>query len=59
MTNDNLLSTKFIYAIVALVSGLTLTALGIVSGEEFFKFAEIIGGSYILGNVGQKFITKQ
>jgi hypothetical protein len=59
MINDNLLSTKFIYAIVALVSGLVLCALGIVSGEEFFKFAEIIGGSYILGNVVQKFIPQK
>lgn len=53
---DNLLSTKFIYAMVALLSGLALTFIGVVTGAEFFKFAEIIGGSYILGNVVQKFI---
>jgi hypothetical protein len=58
MTNDNLLSTKFIFAMVSLVAGLFLCFLGKVTATDFFAFAEIIGGSYILGNVAQKFITK-
>lgn len=57
--DNNLLSTKFLYAIMALVAGLVLTTLGIVEGKEFLNFAEIIGGSYILGNVVQKFIPKE
>lgn len=56
MNTDNLLSTKFIYATIAIISGLVLCCMGIVSGQDFFKFAEVIGGIYVVGNVGQKFI---
>lgn len=56
---DNLLSTKFIFAMAALICGVVLTALRIVTGQEFFSFVEIIGGTYVIGNVAQKFITQK
>jgi hypothetical protein len=52
---DNLLSTKFLYAILVTVFGFILTVTGNVPADIFFNFCEIIGGSYILGNVIQKF----
>jgi hypothetical protein len=52
---DPLFSRKFIYALVVVVMGFILTAMGQVSAESFFNFAQLIGGIYVLGNVASKF----
>jgi hypothetical protein len=53
--DEPLLSRKFIYAVLVVIFGFSLTVTGFVSAEAFFNFAEIIGASYILGNVASKF----
>lgn len=58
MTGDNFLSTKFLYAILITILGFALTVTGNVPAESFFSFCEVVGASYILGNVVQKFAPK-
>jgi hypothetical protein len=52
---DHYLSRKFIYALLAVMMGFILTVMDHVSAESFFNYVQIIGGSYILGNVASKF----
>lgn len=42
---------KFVYAILAVIVGLVFAILKIVSGEQILNFIEIIGGTYVIGNV--------
>lgn len=55
MTDTNIFSTKFIFAVLITILGFVLVAIGKVSGQEFLTFAEVVGGTYVLGNVVQKF----
>ena len=49
-----LLSKKFIFALVAIAMGFTLVLMKETTSDVFFKFVEIVGGLYILGNVSDK-----
>jgi hypothetical protein len=49
---ENLLSRKFIYAILATVMGFVLVMVDKVTADVFLKFLEVIGATYVIGNVG-------
>jgi len=53
--DEPLLSRKFIYAVLVVILGFALTITNNVSAEEFFKFSELIGLTYVIGNVASKF----
>ena len=53
--DNNLLSTKFLYAVLVTILGFVLTIMGNVPADLFFNFCELIGSIYVLGNVVQKF----
>lgn len=55
---SDLLSRKFIYAILAIILGFILVVLKEVTGDTFLKFVEIVGGLYILGNVSSTVANK-
>jgi len=56
--NDNLTSTKFIFAMFALFLAFVLVCFQYVTGEQFLTFVNVLGGSYILGNVVAKFADR-
>jgi hypothetical protein len=58
MTNQNLTSTKFIFSTIALALTFILVVLGKLAAGEFINFVNILGGTYILGNVASKFADK-
>ena len=49
---------KYLFAILVVVLGFVLVMTGKVDPKDWFGFVEIIGGSYILGNVVSKFSAK-
>ena len=49
-----LLSKKFIFALVAIAMGFVLVLLDKTTSDFFFKFAEIVGGTYVVGNISDK-----
>ena len=49
---------KYLFAILVVVLGFVLVMTGRVESKEWFGFVEVVGGSYILGNVVSKFSTK-
>jgi len=55
---ENLKSTKFIYCVMVIVMAFVLTVMRMIESQAFLSFAEIIGGSYIIGNVASKVIKR-
>lgn len=54
---DQLLSKKFIYALfVELISGIFVLS-GKLTGAEWTVFTSVIGGIYVVGNLGDAFIN--
>ena len=51
-----LLSRKFIYAMLSVTLAFVLVCLDRVQAKEFLTFVEVIGFTYILGNVATKFV---
>ena len=49
---------KFFFAILTSVLVFVLTTLQMVTPEQFIKFLEFIGVSYIIGNVANKAVEK-
>ena len=49
-----LLSKKFIFALVAIAMGFTLVLMKETTSDVFFKFVEVVGGLYVLGNISDK-----
>lgn len=45
-----LLSKKFIFALVVVLMGFILVLLKETTSDVFFKFAELVGGLYVIGN---------
>ena len=43
---------KFIFGLLLLVAGFIFAILKMVDVHEFFTFAEVIGATYVIGNVG-------
>lgn len=46
---------KFLFAILAVLMCFVLVLTGYTTADKWLQFVEIIGGSYILGNVASKF----
>jgi hypothetical protein len=46
---------KYIYTIIVSLMGFTLVMTGKIDPNSFFRFLEVVGGSYIIGNVVSKF----
>ena len=55
---NNLLSRKFIFAILATILGFYLVISKMVTPDIFFEFVKWLGGMYILGNVATKVASK-
>ena len=53
--NDNIFSTKFILSLMILSMLFTLVVLGMFSVEQFAQWVSVIYGTYVAGNVVQKF----
>ena len=47
---ENLLSTKFIFSVLAVALAFVLTILGKLT-PEFVTFVGVIGGTFVAGNV--------
>lgn len=55
---SELLSRKFIYAMVVLIMGFVLVILNKLTAEAFVNLASVIGGVYVIGNVATKLVYK-
>jgi len=49
-----LISKKFIFALVAITMGFVLVMVDKTTADVFFKFAAVMGGTYVLGNISDK-----
>ena len=49
-----LVSKKFIFALVVSIMGFVLVVIKETDAETFFKFVELIGGIYVVGNISDK-----
>ena len=45
---------KFIFAVISIALGFLLSIFGKVTGDQFLNFVMVIGGIYVIGNVGEK-----
>lgn len=54
---DQLGGRKFIFAMVVVTAGFVLVLFGKSTVEQWFNFAELIGGIYVAGNIGEKVTT--
>lgn len=50
---------KFVFAILLTILSFVLVILKIVESAEWLKFMEVVGGTYVLGNVAVKFIPEK
>ena len=50
-SNNPLLSRKFVFSMLVVIFGFVLVLTGKTTADNFFQFVEIIGGTYIAGNV--------
>lgn len=55
---NNLTSRKFIYAILVVIMAFSMVIMGKVEPKVFLDFASLIGGIYVVGNLGSKIIDK-
>lgn len=46
---------KFLFAILVTVLGFVMVVTQVATSDAWMKFVEVVGGSYILGNVVSKF----
>ena len=56
---DDLLSRKFLFAVMVVVMGFILVITNKVTVDVFFNFAEVVGGTYVIGNLGSKFMSSK
>lgn len=49
---DVLGGRKFLFGILLFAGGFSLVILNKVSGSDFLSFANLIGATYVVGNVG-------
>jgi len=52
------LSRKFIFGLLLIIIGFVFTILKLVGVNDYLKFAEVIGATYIVGNTVAKFSSK-
>jgi len=55
---EDLLSRKFIFALLALVLGFVLVLTNKVPAGDFLNFVQVIGGIYVIGNLGATVANK-
>ena len=48
---ESLLSRKFLFGLLMIIMGFVLVEQGKIEVQFFFTFAEIIGATYVIGNV--------
>lgn len=51
---DTLGGRKFIFGLLLIIIGFVFTILKMVEVNDFFTFAEVVGATYVIGNVGTK-----
>lgn len=49
---------KFVYALLVVVIASYFVIVGKLSTEGWITFVEVIGGLYVIGNLGSKLTTK-
>jgi len=55
---EQLVSRKFIFAIIVIVIGFVFVLTNRLSADSWMTFASVIGGIYVLGNVAEKVTDK-
>lgn len=50
---------KFILGMTLVVMGFVLVLTGRITADTFFSFAEVVGGTYVVGNVASKIATRE
>ena len=55
---DDVGGRKFIFAIVVIILGFALVITNRVGSDLWFNFVEIVGGTYVVGNVVSKVVDK-
>lgn len=55
---DRLTSRKFMFAILSVLLVFALTITGQITSKEFVDFLMVIGGIYVVGNVGETLVRK-
>ena len=53
---NNLLSTKFLFCMLSIVMAFVLVIVEKIGAPEFLTFVNIMGATYIIGNVAAKAI---
>lgn len=48
---DKLGGTKFLFAMLAIIGGFTLTVIGKMESDAFVNLVGMVGGTFVLGNV--------
>lgn len=56
---DDFLSRKFIFAVLLVVLGFILVLMDKASSDSWLASIQVIGGTYVLGNVGEKWVEKK
>jgi hypothetical protein len=49
---------KFVFAILVILLGFVLVLTKVATSDQWMKFVEVVGSSYIIGNVVTKFSTE-
>jgi len=49
---------KFVFALILITMGFILVITGETTVDSFFNFAELVGGTYVLGNIATKVVAK-
>ncbi len=56
--NPNLLSTKFLFAVLIVVLGFVLVLMRQLTAQVWVTFALGVGSVYVIGNVADKYVTQ-
>jgi hypothetical protein len=54
-----LLSRKFIFAILVVILAFTLTLMNKVTSQDFLNLAVMVGGIYVVGNIGSRMTSRE
>lgn len=54
MTENIFASKKFVFALVLSIMGFVLVILDKTTTDFFFKFVEVVGVTYVIGNINDK-----
>ena len=56
---ENLTSTKFIFCMVSIIMAFALVWVEKIAASEFLTFVNIMGATYIIGNVASKIVNRE